>query len=516
MSTITAISTPAGTGGIAVIRISGPQALTIADSVWRGARLTDAKSHTAHLGSIVLEDGSPLDQAVATIFRAPHSFTGEDTVEFSVHGSIWIQRELIKLLCRHGAEPAGRGEFSRRAFMNGRLDLAQAEAVADMIAASSRAAHRLAVTQMSGDFSRRLDDLRQQLIKLASLLELELDFSEEEVEFADRHQLIGLTGQTISYIRKLTSTYEAGRAIKEGVPVAIAGAPNAGKSTLLNVLLDEEKAIVSDIPGTTRDVIEDTCEIGGVLFRLYDTAGLRHTDDAVEKIGVDRARRVIDRAGIVLWLLDVTVPGSEERMDEIKESVKANPQATHMLLLTKADKLTDTAGRGGGDLSTVSRREDYKQDAGLHYDCLHDDGLHDDCLHDDCLYDDCLHDDCLHDDCLHDDCLHENTQDLYRVLNISSKTGEGIKELKETLVKAAKRGLENEAEIVITNARHQAALTAGAEALERAKAGIETGLSADLIAQDIREALDHISQVTGQITTPDLLTSIFSTFCIGK
>lgn len=441
-----------------MVRLSGKDSLSIADSIWRGTRLTDAKSHTAHLGSIMQRDGSVLDRAVATVFRAPNSFTGEDTVEFSVHGSMWIQRELVELLCGHGAEPAGRGEFTRRAFMNGRLDLAQAEGVADMIAASSRAAHRLAVTQMSGEFSRKLDDLRARLIKLASLLELELDFSEEEVEFADRRQLSTLADETIAYIDRLTSTYKAGRAIKEGVPVAIAGAPNAGKSTLLNKLLDEEKAIVSDIPGTTRDIIEDTCEIDGILFRFYDTAGLRHTDDLVEKIGVDRARQAIDRAAIVMWLHDLSGNDSEERMADIRNNMASNAEACHIIVHTKAD-LIDQA---------KTEMQKQKEDPS------------------------------------------------YEEHRISSKTGEGIEDLKVSLVRAARRGIDNQAELVITNARHQTALTTGAEALKRARAGIDAGLSADFIAQDIREALHHISQVTGQITTPDLLSSIFTSFCIGK
>lgn len=456
MSTIAAISTPPGAGGIAVVRLSGKDSLSIADSIWRGTRLADAKSHTAHLGSIMQRDGSVLDRAVATVFRAPNSFTGEDTVEFSVHGSMWIQRELVELLCSNGAEPAGRGEFTRRAFMNGRLDLAQAEGVADMIAASSRAAHRLAVTQMSGEFSRKLDDLRARLIKLASLLELELDFSEEEVEFADRRQLSTLADETLAYIDRLTSTYKAGRAIKEGVPVAIAGAPNAGKSTLLNKLLDEEKAIVSDIPGTTRDIIEDTCEIDGILFRFYDTAGLRHTDDLIEKIGADRARQAIDRAAIVMWLHDLSGIDSEERMADIRNNMASNAEALHIIVHTKAD-LVD---RDNTEL--------------------------------------------------------KKAQPSYEEHTISSKTGEGIEDLKSTLVQAARRGIDNQAELVITNARHQTALTTGAEALKRARVGIDAGLSADFIAQDIREALHHISQVTGQITTPDLLSSIFTSFCIGK
>ncbi|MDE5644639.1 MAG: tRNA modification GTPase, partial [Muribaculaceae bacterium] len=274
MDTIVAIATPYGVGGIAVVRLSGPDAFDIADRVWKGRSLGEAASHTARLGMITADDsGSPLDQCVATVFRAPASYTGEDTVEFSVHGSKWIQRQVVDRLVTSGARPAEPGEFTRRAFLNGRLDLAQAEGVADLIAASSRAAHRLAMSQVTGGFSARIDSLREKLIDLASLLELELDFSEEDVEFADRARLRSIAEETISMIDRLAATYASGRAFKEGIPVAIAGRPNAGKSTLLNALLGEDKAIVSDIPGTTRDVIDDTREIGGILFRFYDTAG---------------------------------------------------------------------------------------------------------------------------------------------------------------------------------------------------------------------------------------------------
>ena len=287
--TIAAIATPAGQGGIAVIRVSGRDAFDIVQKMWRGKPLAQCTSHTAHLGNILQEDGSVLDQAVITLFRAPNSFTGEDTVEISLHGSRWIQREALNELLHCGAKPAGPGEFSQRAFANGRMDLAQTEAVADLIAAESRAAHRLALSQMSGAFSRKLNELREQLIHFGSLLELELDFSEEDVEFADRTQLINSAKETLEIVQRLAHSYKSGRAFKEGVPVAIAGAPNVGKSTLLNRLLDCDKAIVSDIPGTTRDIIEDTREIGGILFRFIDTAGLRDTADTVERIGIERA-----------------------------------------------------------------------------------------------------------------------------------------------------------------------------------------------------------------------------------
>lgn len=308
-STICAISTPPGTGGIATARISGPRAIEIVSKIWHGADLKTAKSHTAHFGTILdPATGQHLDDGIATIFRAPGSYTGEETVEISVHGSKWIQRELINLLIRQGAEIADRGEFTRRAVMNGRLDIAEAEAVADMIAADSRTAAKIALSHLRGEYSAELEKLRNKLIDLAALTELELDFSEEDVNFADRSQLLNLAREINQKVTALVDSFAAGRAIKEGIRVAIAGATNAGKSTLLNRLLGEEKAIVSDIHGTTRDVIEDTTEINGLLFRFIDTAGLRSTSDPIEQIGISRAKKAIAEADITLWLVDASNP----------------------------------------------------------------------------------------------------------------------------------------------------------------------------------------------------------------
>ena len=306
--TITAVSTAPGAGGIAVIRISGTKAIEIADSAWKGKSLTDALSHTAHLGKYYSTSGDLLDEAVATIFRAPASFTGEDVVEISVHGSRWIQKEIIADLIRRGAYAAAPGEFTQRAFINGRLDLAQAEGVADLIASSSRAAHKLAISQTRGGFSRELELLREKLVDFASLLELELDFSEEDVEFADRTRLSELGNTIMKKITRLANSYSSGAALKNGVPVVIAGIPNAGKSSLLNLLLSDDKAIVSDIPGTTRDIIEDTAEIDGILYRFIDTAGLRTTSDKVEKLGIERARLQMTKASIIIWIIDPTSP----------------------------------------------------------------------------------------------------------------------------------------------------------------------------------------------------------------
>ncbi|MDE5672061.1 MAG: tRNA uridine-5-carboxymethylaminomethyl(34) synthesis GTPase MnmE [Duncaniella sp.] len=344
--TICAISTPSGVGGIAVVRVSGSDAFNIVDTIWRGRRLTEATSHTAHLGDIIDPENQeePLDTALATVFRAPRSFTGENVVEISVHGSRWIQRELLNLLIRQGCRMAEAGEFTRRAFANGRLDLAQAEAVADVIAASSRSAHRLAASQMRGDFSKHISELRDQLVEIASLLELELDFSEEDVEFASRSHLKNLAELLLAKISTLVSSFSTGSALKDGVPVAIIGEPNAGKSTLLNVLLADNRAIVSDIPGTTRDTIEDTMEIDGVLYRFIDTAGIRETTDAVENLGIERSYSAISKARIVIWL--VTPDMSPERFIDFRKSISTHltDGAKLIIAVNKIDTLVATDG----------------------------------------------------------------------------------------------------------------------------------------------------------------------------
>ena len=482
MQTIVAISTPYGTGGIAVVRLSGSDALEIADRAWRGKPLSSVPSHTAHLGTITADDsGAALDQAVATVFRAPNSFTGEDTVEFSVHGSKWIQRQVVERLVSLGAVPAGPGEFTQRAFMNGRMDLAQAEGVADLIAASSRAAHRLAMSQVSGGFSTRLNQLRERLIELASLLELELDFSEEDVEFADRTRLREIADETLALIERLVSTYDSGRAFKEGVPVAIAGRPNAGKSTLLNALLGEDKAIVSDVPGTTRDVIEDTREINGRLFRFYDTAGLRDTDDTVERIGIDRARDAISRAAIVLWVIDASTPPAElaAQLKEAEVQINAHPESRHLLLLNKTDMQPGNTGRLPGDVAErldSNAGDKPSEGAGLLSDSIGE----------------------------------------VAYMSISAKSGAGLEALEKALSRLVKSDHDPDAELIITNARHKAALESGAASLRRARCAMDTGLTADFIAQDVRESLHHLGTVTGAITPTTLLTSIFTHFCIGK
>lgn len=457
--TICAISTPHGVGGIAVARVSGADAITIVDKIWKGKPLTDAASHTAHFGTIVDEQDEAIDQAVATIFRAPRSFTGENVVEIAVHGSRWVQRELINLLIRQGCRIAVAGEFTRRAFANGRMDLAEAEAVADVIASSSRAAHRIAMSQMRGDFSNRLSSLHDQLLDLASLLELELDFSEEEVEFASREKLHSLAQEIHSVVSRLASTFATGAAIKDGVPVAIVGETNAGKSTLLNQLLHEDRAIVSDIHGTTRDTIEDTIEIGDTLFRFIDTAGLRETTDTIEALGIERTLQKITDARIVLWVIDATAGLQAAARAAQQILPQLNDSQTLIIAINKTDSITDISQLQGSLKDTAPQAI---------------------------------------------------------TIGISAKQGLGIATLEDLLIKASDTADIAPGEIMVTNARHYEALTHAADSISRAIDGLTAGLSGDFIAQDIRETLLHLGEITGTITSQDILTTIFSRFCIGK
>jgi tRNA modification GTPase len=438
--------------------VSGKDAVAICNRICRPARksgtLSEQPANTVVFGSI-LREGRLLDEALATVFRAPRSYTGEDTVEISCHGSVFIQQELLKLLMANGCRMAAAGEFTQRAFLNGKLDLSQAEAVGDLIASSSAAAHRMAMRQMRGEFSRQLSELRRQLLKFTSLIELELDFSEEDVEFADRNELKQLAGGIEAAIRRLVTSFDTGNAIKNGIPVAIAGATNAGKSTLLNRLLKDERAIVSDVHGTTRDSIEDTVTLEGLLFRFIDTAGIRRTDDAVERLGVERTFRKIEQASIVLWVIDLTadaVPLSEEIAERCRNK-------RLMLVLNKSDRLTEDA---------LAEKTAYYRRTGREYTV------------------------------------------------ISAKSDADVSALERRLTDIA-RFLHTEGDdVVVSNLRHREALQKTAEALRRVIDGLNAGVSGEFLAQDIRECMHFLGEITGEITTDEVLGNIFGNFCIGK
>lgn len=513
MESIAAISTPPGSGGIAVIRLSGENALQIADKVWKGARLTEARSHTAHLGEIIDASGNTLDQAVATVFAQGKSFTGEATVEFSIHGSPWLQHEIIARLIEAGASAAAPGEFTRRAFMNGRIDLTQAEAIADLISSGSKAAHRIATLQMKGALSAKLEAIRNDMIKLASLLELELDFSEEDVEFADRVRLQNLCESSIQEISGLCATFRSGHALKEGVPTVIAGIPNAGKSTLLNYLTGDDKAIVSSLPGTTRDAIEDTAEIDGILYRFIDTAGLRDTSDEIERIGIAKARTHIQNARIILWLIDPTADLTPQNQIIRKTLPLVSGDARIIPILSKSDLICiDHDQLYSQFLSSENdnfRADTKREVAGQARKDMSCSGF------DDASCAGMPEADRI--TSAREMILSESTDSrLAPPLAISVMTGEGIEEMKHKLKEIATEDITSNEEIILTNLRHYESLKHTVESLERVANGLHTGLSADFIAQDLREATHHLGAITGAITTDTLLHSIFSTFCIGK
>ena len=458
--TICAVSTPHGKGGIAVVRVSGPDALPTVMKSWKGANLAAAPSHTLHFGRIVYPDGETLDEVVASIFRAPHSFTGEDVVELSCHGSTWVQSQIVALLIANGCRAAEGGEFTRRAFLNRKLDLSQAEAIADVIASSSRAAHRIAVSQMRGGFSRMLSALREKLLEFVSLIELELDFSEEEVEFADRTRLVALAEDINATLSRLADSFAIGNAIKNGIPVAIVGEPNAGKSTLLNRLLHDDKALVSDIRGTTRDAIEDTIDLGGLTFRFIDTAGIRQTDDTIESMGIERTFKKISEAGIVLWMIDATQP-----LDNIPA--------------VAADILPRTKGKTLIAVVNKIDRLDPDTLASVHKAI-------------------------------------EKATPSTRAAFISAKCDIDVDRLEQMLLKAAQIPDNDPDAVVVANARHYDALVHARDAIQRAIDGLKAGISGDFAAQDIRECMHYLGEITGEITTDEVLGSIFSRFCIGK
>lgn len=465
--TICAISTAAGPGAIAMIRLSGKNAISITDKLIRFPKndktLSAQKANSLHFAEF-LDGKLVVDEVMLGLYRAPHSYTGEDLVEISCHGSPVIQQKIMELLIRSGASTAKPGEFTMRAFLNGKMDLSQAEGVADVIASGSAAAHKLAINQMRGGFSAEISKLRSELLDFTSLIELELDFSEEDVEFADRTKLKTLIDKIKHLLNKLISSFEYGNAMKNGVPVAIIGPTNSGKSTLLNRLLQDDKAIVSDIAGTTRDSIEDTMVIGGIQFRFIDTAGLRHTHDLIETEGIQRSLKKFEQASLVILLLD---PAEEETVIEssfrfLSEGALKLQDKSIVLALNKADLL-----------SAEEQEAKLKQ-------------------------------------------LEQLLPNTHHSLCLSAKEGKGVQELEDLLVREASRGISDEQDVVVTNARHYEALTKAHEALLRADEGLSTELPSDLMAQDIREVLHYLGEITGEISTDEILGNIFSKFCIGK
>lgn len=422
-----------------------------------GRKLAGAKANTVLFGQIVF-DNEVTDEVLVTVFRAPHSFTGEESVEISCHGSVYIQQKIVEALIAKGVRLAQPGEFTRRAFGNGKFDLSQAEAVADLIASASRVSHRVAMNQMRGGFAGKLAGLRDKLLQFVSLVELELDFPEEDVEFANRRKLYELTEEIEREIDKLARSFQLGNAIKNGIPVAIVGETNAGKSTLLNLLLNEEKAIVSDIHGTTRDVIEDTVNISGVSFRFIDTAGIRHTNDTIETMGIERTFQKIGQASIVLWMIDLTTP--VEKTASLAESIIPKLADKHVLLLfNKSDLLSDTERAEKEHILPQLKAER---------------------------------------------------------LFISAKKQQNTDVLQQLLLKAAAVPQIGEHDVIVTNLRHYEALVKALEAVRRVKKGLEIGISGDFISQDIRECMFYLGEITGQISTDEILGNIFSKFCIGK
>ena len=451
--TICALSTANGMGAIAMIRVSGEKALEIVSSMF-SKDLSQVATHTAHFGSIRNEE-EIIDEVLLTVLHGGKSFTGEPTVEIACHGSTYIQQQILQLLIAKGCRTAQPGEFTMRAFMNGKMDLSQAEAVADLISSQSKRAHQVAMNQLRGSFSNELRDLREKLIHFASLVELELDFAEEDVEFADRTELKALVKEVLTYIQKLIRSFDLGNALKNGVPVAIVGAPNTGKSTLLNQLLGEERAIVSDIAGTTRDVIEETLNIDGILFRLIDTAGIREglsdsDSDKIEAIGIERSKQKIQQAQLVLVLADATRDDVQEVANWANEIQSNNTDKHILLVLNKTDVQQVT--------------------------------------------------------------LNVNVPSL----SLSALTGEGISELSTWMVEQITQGVDVQQEVIVTNARHVEELQKTATALQAASEGLENGTTGDFIAMDIRQGMYHLGNITGDISTDDLLANIFSKFCIGK
>ena len=464
---ICALATPAG-GAIGIIRLSGSEAIRLTDKVFvsvSGKQLSAAKPNTLHYGEIKDKDGHTIDDVLVSVFRAPHSYTGEDSTEISCHGSRYILQQVLQRLIEVGCRQADPGEYTRRAYMNGKMDLSQAEAVADLIASTNKATHQMALSQLKGHFSSELTLLREKLLKMTSLLELELDFSDhEELEFADRSELRALAAEIEKKITTLAHSFETGNALKQGVPVAIVGKTNVGKSTLLNRLLHEEKAIVSNIHGTTRDVIEDTTLIDGITFRFIDTAGIRKTDDVVENIGIERTYQKMEEAKIVIWLLDA-LP-TEAEIEDMKEK---NQGKKLLMVFNKIDEISF-------DKTVLSSDENSQTSSSI---LLSDENV--------------------------------------SILNISARTGENVSDLEQALVRAADIPEITENDVIVTSARHYEALLRADESLSRVLESMDMGMSGDIIAEDLKMVLEELGEITGgQISSQETLNNIFKHFCIGK
>ena len=461
--TIVALASPSGAGAIAIIRISGKDAISIAEQVFQsvsGKSISQQKTHTIHLGHIV-DEGKVYDQVLLSIFKNPHSYTGEDVIEISCHGSTFIQQQIIQLLLRKGCKMAQAGEFTLRAFLNGKLDLSQAEAVADLIASDNEASHQIAMQQMRGGFSNEIAKLRAELLNFASLIELELDFAEEDVEFADRTQFKELLNRIEFVLKRLIDSFAVGNVIKNGIPVAIVGEPNVGKSTLLNALLNEERAIVSDIAGTTRDTIEDELVINGIGFRFIDTAGIRDTKDVVESIGIKKTFEKIEQAQVVIYLFDslkFQVSGSEY-IAEIEKVKNKYPLKSIVIVINKVDLISQD------EVSSMSQKLE--------------------------------------------------ALNLKPIL-MSAKEKQGIDELKNLLLSFVNTGALRNNETIITNSRHYDSLIKALEEIQKVSFGLNSGLSSDLMAIDIKQALYYFGEITGEVTNDELLGNIFANFCIGK
>ena len=451
--TIVAIATPVGTGAIAIIRVSGEDTFKIVEKVFRPLRkekkLSEQKGYTIHYGEIIDKD-QVIDEVLVSVFRTPHSYTGEDSVEISCHGSLYIQQRIIELLVEAGARTARPGEFTLRAYLNGKMDLSQAEAVADLINANSEVARQIAFKQLRGGISKELKTLRNKLVNFASLIELELDFAEEDVEFADRQELMNLILEIKKHTQVLLSTFRYGNAVKDGIPVAIVGEPNVGKSTLLNLLLKEDRAIVSDIPGTTRDTIEDVISIKGILFRFIDTAGLRQTQDSVEAMGIERTKQSINKAQIIIFMIDARDKQWKEKLSQIQENLTDQKL---ILVVNKID-LTDKK---------------------------------------------------------------LNLRDIdYPVVYLSAKYHKNIEELERVLLQVIGYHRHSQNEVILTSTRHYEALYKADEAIDRVIEGINIELSNDLLAEDVKIIMFYLGEITGEITTDEVLGNIFANFCIGK